>query len=595
MNRLSNSACWGVPWHAVALSPVAARTQGAGRRNVMVSSQLRQGPDAGVNSSVGLKYWIMLALGTRRNRHPRAQPRLWATQHTPSSTTAAGQRLTAQPYVTQAAGCWMSNTPPTIPGPCKCPTPYAGASGVPDASPDKWRMIVPSPLLRSRMASPRIVNCAKVVLPVLRPAKILLPGGLLRGLGMPAAVAWKRRFEMSNRVVSKFFVLAALIWPCVVFAQCPPDQVILNGASLGGGIGLGLNTSNNRADWLSNDGTELIMQYPAGQAWGSVFLTVGTAVPPGNRPGRDMSACQNLVLEMMGDQGTVNVGIKDTSQPDNGTEPTVPVQISGQWQTYTIPLSRLSPPTNLKAVYVLAELNFSGPQTQNLRVRSIVYTSASSAPPAKVLPHFVFGGGWYSALYFTNTTTNPASVRLSFLADDGSPLNVPSVGGSSMIINLGSRATTLVEAPNTGNLVEGYVSALLPDTVTGYGVFRWAVQGQPDQEAVVPFSGSTSTTSTLIWDDKNLVTAVAIVNPSALATSVSITLRDMSGQNIIGTSSVALPPHGHTAAVLRNLAGLAGMAGQRGSADFVVSSGNVAVLGLRANGTALTSIPTTDR
>jgi hypothetical protein len=62
---------------------------------------------------------------------------------------------------------------------------------------------------------------------------------------------------------------------------------------------------------------------------------------------------------------------------------------------------------------------------------------------------------------------------------------------------------------------------------------------------------------------------------------------------LIGTALQSLPPNSKTEAVLHSLANLAGMAGKRGTATFSVTSGNVAVLGLRFNGTAFTSIPAT--
>ena len=49
------------------------------------------------------------------------------------------------------------------------------------------------------------------------------------------------------------------------------------------------------------------------------------------------------------------------------------------------------------------------------------------------------------------------------------------------------------------------------------------------------------------------------------------------------------------AVALRALPGLGAMAGKRGSADFTVTFGNVAVLGLRFSAIAFTSIPTADR
>jgi hypothetical protein len=161
-------------------------------------------------------------------------------------------------------------------------------------------------------------------------------------------------------------------------------------------------------------------------------------------------------------------------------------------------------------------------------------------------------------------------------------------------VNLAARGTAVIEAPNVGALNQGYVSLFLPSGVQGYGVFRQSVQGIADQEAVVPFSGGTSATSTLIWDDTNFITAVAIVNLSSLNNNVSLILRDSTGATI-GTSSVAIAAQGKLAIALRDFPGLGGIAGMRGSADFTVPFGNIAVLGLRFNGAAFTSIPTTLR
>jgi len=334
-----------------------------------------------------------------------------------------------------------------------------------------------------------------------------------------------------------------------------------------------------------------LMQYPAGQTWGSVFITDGAAVAV-NRPGVDASAYQSLVLEMSGDNGSaVSIGIKDANQPDDGSETTVPVQISSEWQTYTIPLTKFTR-AKLNDVYVLAEIVFAGGQVQTLRVRNIYYSAAPLTAPG-ILPQFVFGGGWYSALYFTNTGGTAASVAVSFVSDNGTPMSLPSVGASTTV-SLPARGSARIEAANAGSLTEGYVTAALPDGVTGYGVFRQSVQGVPDQEAVVPFSGASATASTLIWDDRSTVTAVAMVNPSVFDATVAVIVRNGTGQTI-GTSSVVLPAKTKSAVVLRSLPGLAGMAGNWGSADFTVSFGNIAVLGLRFNGSALTSIPTADR
>lgn len=208
-----------------------------------------------------------------------------------------------------------------------------------------------------------------------------------------------------------------------------------------------------------------------------------------------------------------------------------------------------------------------------------------------LLPQFAFGGGWYSALYFTNKSSSSIGFPVNFWSDTGTPLNVPSVGGSSTVVRLAPRGTAVIQAPNSGSLNQGYVSLALPDGVLGYGVFRQTVPGIPDQEAVVPLSSASSTDTTLIWDETSVATAVAIVNPSSVSTVVTITVRDLTGA-VIGASAAVLPGGAKTEAYLRNLPGLEGILGKQGSAEFSVTAGNVAVLGLRFGGAAFTSIPT---
>ncbi len=222
----------------------------------------------------------------------------------------------------------------------------------------------------------------------------------------------------------------------------------------------------------------------------------------------------------------------------------------------------------------------------------LVQLRLAASPPAfgVVLPQFVSGGGWYSALYFTNTGSSAVSFPISFIADNGTPLSVPVVGSSSTVVNIAPLGTAAIQTANIGPVSQGYASVSLPAGVFGYGVFHLSNPGVPDQEAVVPLSSALSTVSTLTWDDTSFVTAVAIVNPSSFATTVSIVLRDSVGATI-GTSSVFLPASNKTEAVLRNLPGLGAMVGNRGSAVFTVTTGNVAVLGLRFIGSAFTSIP----
>jgi len=210
---------------------------------------------------------------------------------------------------------------------------------------------------------------------------------------------------------------------------------------------------------------------------------------------------------------------------------------------------------------------------------------------SSVLGQFPFGGGWYAALYFTNTNSYSVSVTVNFIDDNGSPLNVPGTG-TSATMNLAAQATAIIEAPNSGSLNEGYASLALPPGVTAYGVFRQSVSGFADQEAVVPLASARSTAVSLTYDETSYITGVAIVNPSPVANTVTITVFDNTGA-MVGSTTVNLAANGKTEAALRTYPALSGMVGKRGTAVFTVNAGSVAVLGLRFNGHAFTSIPAT--
>jgi hypothetical protein len=60
---------------------------------------------------------------------------------------------------------------------------------------------------------------------------------------------------------------------------------------------------------------------------------------------------------------------------------------------------------------------------------------------------------------------------------------------------------------------------------------------------------------------------------------------------VIGTSSISLATGAKMEASLGSISGLSNVSGSRGAAQFTVSSGSVAVLGLRFKDTTFTSIP----
>lgn len=229
----------------------------------------------------------------------------------------------------------------------------------------------------------------------------------------------------------------------------------------------------------------------------------------------------------------------------------------------------------------------------NLLTAQVAYADTVTGSATYALPQLAFGGGWYTALYFSNDTDQPAAVDVKFYGPNGAALTVPLVGHgmlSTVNLNINSRGTAVLEAPDAGLLQQGWTEVTLPAGVSGYGVFRQTAPGSAAQEAVVPLSGNSKQQANLTWDEVGLTTALAIVNPSATAAAVDVSVYDDNGVSI-GTTTVNLAPMNRTAVLLRDQPGLSGMSGKRGYARVTTNAGAIAALGLRFGGAAFTSIP----
>lgn len=242
---------------------------------------------------------------------------------------------------------------------------------------------------------------------------------------------------------------------------------------------------------------------------------------------------------------------------------------------------------------LLADAAIFGTALSAAQVQQLENDTVSSQV-TNVLPQLAFGGGWATSLYFTNLNGTPVSFSVNFVAQDGTPLSIPALSSSSTTVNLAALGSAAIQIPNAGSLTQGYVTASLPSGVTGYGVFSYQPGAAAGQQAVVLLSGVTATISTLIFDETSYTTGIAIVGLGSTATTVNVTAYNSVG-GIIGTGTIQLAANGQTAVLLRDIPGLSGVVGQLGSVDFTVTSGNVAALGIRYNGQAFTSIPTSDR
>lgn len=140
----------------------------------------------------------------------------------------------------------------------------------------------------------------------------------------------------------------------------PSPGAIFVGKTLVRGYNMGVNTSEGRTDWVKVENGEIRMDYPNGQSWGAVFITVGASTQP-PRPGKDFSQYHQLSLELRGQTGgeSVSIGVKDKDQKDDGTETVIPVSgLTTEWKTFTFPLSQFKG-AHLDKLYVVTEFVFA--------------------------------------------------------------------------------------------------------------------------------------------------------------------------------------------------------------------------------------------
>ncbi|HEY3738248.1 MAG TPA: hypothetical protein VGL53_00315 [Bryobacteraceae bacterium] len=243
--------------------------------------------------------------------------------------------------------------------------------------------------------------------------------------------------------------------------------------------------------------------------------------------------------------------------------------------------------------YSLARIQGGGVELLETDTGTTISGSLTAEDVGQVVPQIAFGGGWYTALYFSNTTSLSQTFVVTFTADDGTPMTVPGAGTSKRI-TLAANSTAIIEAQNEGALTEGYATFSLPAGVTGYCVLRQSIANIADQEVTVSFRNAAATATTFTFDDTNYITALALVNTSTVATTATITAYSANG-TVVGTGTIAIGAGKKVANTLRGFSGLSGVNGDRGTAVVTVPNGNVELLGLRFTGSAFTAIPTTQQ
>jgi hypothetical protein len=324
---------------------------------------------------------------------------------------------------------------------------------------------------------------------------------------------------------------------------------------------------------------------PTAMRWG--FELTARLGSDGTQPAGALSLAQGETLaQLNGAPGSLQYVTHTTAGTRAGTSGGV------SWDVYWT-----APSASVGSVPFYAAGNAANnngdPTGDHIYTTSLTIDAAPPSGPAPnlAMPQLVYGEGWYTAVYLTNTGPSAATATLDFVDPFGAPLNVALGGGTvttSQSVPLPAGGSALVEMPDQGTATQGSILMNLPSGVSGYGIFRREPAGTPPQEATVPLAPLTATKVTVIFDDTNYGTAIAVLNPSDTDATLTITTRDSTGQPIGAGLQQTLAARNRIAFILREM--VSGVAGQRGAVDFSVDKGAVSVLALRANGNAFTSI-----
>ncbi|MEQ1884108.1 MAG: hypothetical protein ABL967_03545 [Bryobacteraceae bacterium] len=227
---------------------------------------------------------------------------------------------------------------------------------------------------------------------------------------------------------------------------------------------------------------------------------------------------------------------------------------------------------------------------------------------AGALAHVTSQGTWNFTLDAVNLGPTDSTVRFNFSDNSGDSLPLPltfpqvtSAPGATQAATLdrtlSPNAQVILQStgPDSAAALIGAGRLSATGTTGGFGIFSNPTYGW---NAVVPLETRNAAKYSLAFDNTgSLATGVAISNPTNSPANVPVILRDDTGAQI-ALGSIPLAAQGHSSFMLNDpQLGFAAANGKRGTLEFQTpglgtqNPGQISVLGLRANGPALTTLP----
>jgi hypothetical protein len=126
---------------------------------------------------------------------------------------------------------------------------------------------------------------------------------------------------------------------------------------------------------LQQSDDSLHIDYPGGADWAVFWLAMDGISE--SRPSLDFSSFDRLLLELKGDRGgeKLLVHIKDKDDPDDGSQTSIALRLTDQWQTYEVDLASLVT-ADLGNLHVVLGFTF-GQDAQSFSMRTVRYLDES--------------------------------------------------------------------------------------------------------------------------------------------------------------------------------------------------------------------------
>jgi hypothetical protein len=156
---------------------------------------------------------------------------------------------------------------------------------------------------------------------------------------------------------------------------------------------------------------------------------------------------------------------------------------------------------------------------------------------------------WRTTLMFSNPDkSSPASFTITFIQDDGTPMNVgiQGVTNSHFSFTVPASGSLQLETSGLGNLKTGWAKVQADNPISGISIYSlYDGAGNYMSEVGAPSCSSLNAFSLFAESTTDTNTGIAIVNPGFSSTEITLTLRDSQGKAVGSSIWVNLPAREH--------------------------------------------------